>query len=125
MDAIGWLEETHAALEAGDNQAEAGQDVVQLMTVHSAKGLEFDVVFLVMLCEGLFPSERSVETSADEEEERRLFYVACTRAENMLFLFAPRFAVSGEGYRPLDPCRFLEEMSPDCYELADYAHRRL
>jgi hypothetical protein len=51
--------------------------------------------------------------------------VACTRAENMLFLFAPRFAVSGEGYRPLDPCRFLEEMSPECYELADYAHRRL
>ena len=67
---------------------------------------------------------RAIE-AGDVEEERRLFYVACTRAENMLFLFAPRFAVSGEGYRPLDPCRFLEEMSPDCYELADYAHRRL
>jgi cyclase len=70
------------------------------------------------------PLTRAID-EGDVEEERRLFYVACTRAENMLFLFAPRFAVSGEGYRPLDPCRFLEEMSPDCYELADYAHRRL
>ena len=93
-------------------------------TIHQSKGLEFPIVFLLGVADGLLPLTRAID-DGDVEEERRLFYVACTRAENLLYLFAPRFAVSGEGYRPLDPCRFLEEMSPDCYELADYAHRRL
>ncbi|HEY8048058.1 MAG TPA: 3'-5' exonuclease, partial [Ramlibacter sp.] len=77
---------THAALESGDNQAQAGQDAVQLMTVHSAKGLEFDCVFITGLEEGLFPSERSIAEIDGLEEERRLMYVAITRARNRLYL---------------------------------------
>jgi DNA helicase-2/ATP-dependent DNA helicase PcrA len=77
---------THAALESGDNQAQAGQDAVQLMTVHSAKGLEFDCVFITGLEEGLFPSERSMQDHDGLEEERRLMYVAITRARQRLYL---------------------------------------
>ncbi|MEJ8836112.1 UvrD-helicase domain-containing protein [Ramlibacter sp. AN1133] len=77
---------THAALESGDNQAQAGQDAVQLMTVHSAKGLEFDCVFVTGLEEGLFPSERSLSDHDGLEEERRLMYVAITRARQRLYL---------------------------------------
>jgi len=77
---------THAALESGDNQAQAGQDAVQLMTVHSAKGLEFDCVFISGLEEGLFPSERSMSDPDGLEEERRLMYVAITRARKRLYL---------------------------------------
>ncbi|MEY2751520.1 MAG: hypothetical protein RLZZ550_1491 [Verrucomicrobiota bacterium] len=110
--------------ESSDKKAEPEEDMLRLTTIHQSKGLEFPIVFLLGVADGLLPLTRAID-DGDVEEERRLFYVACTRAENMLFLFAPRFAVSGEGYRPLDPCRFIEEMSPDCYELADYAHRRL
>lgn len=77
---------THAALESGDNQAEAGQDAIQLMTVHSAKGLEFDCVFISGLEEGLFPHENSLSDPAGLEEERRLMYVAITRARKRLYL---------------------------------------
>jgi DNA helicase-2/ATP-dependent DNA helicase PcrA len=77
---------THAALEAGDNQAQAGQDAVQLMTVHSAKGLEFDAVFITGLEEGLFPHENSLSDVDGLEEERRLMYVAITRARQRLYL---------------------------------------
>jgi DNA helicase-2/ATP-dependent DNA helicase PcrA len=77
---------THAALEAGDNQAQAGQDALQLMTVHSAKGLEFDAVFITGLEEGLFPHENSLSDADGLEEERRLMYVAITRARQRLYL---------------------------------------
>ncbi|WHZ12383.1 MAG: ATP-dependent DNA helicase UvrD/PcrA [Burkholderiaceae bacterium] len=77
---------THAALESGDNQAQAGQDAVQLMTVHSAKGLEFDAVFISGLEEGLFPHENSLSDHQGLEEERRLMYVAITRARKRLYL---------------------------------------
>jgi len=77
---------THASLEAGDNQAQAGQDAVQLMTVHSAKGLEFDAVFITGLEEGLFPHENSLSSEDGLEEERRLMYVALTRAAKRLCL---------------------------------------
>jgi hypothetical protein len=77
---------THAALEAGDNQAQAGQDAVQLMTVHAAKGLEFDCVFITGLEEGLFPHENSSSDRASLEEERRLMYVAITRARKRLYI---------------------------------------
>ncbi|KML61255.1 DNA helicase [Burkholderia cepacia] len=77
---------SHASLEAGDNQAQAGQDAVQLMTVHAAKGLEFSAVFITGLEEGLFPHENSVLESDGLEEERRLMYVAITRAKERLYL---------------------------------------
>jgi DNA helicase-2/ATP-dependent DNA helicase PcrA len=77
---------THAALESGDNQAKTGQDAIQLMTVHSSKGLEFDCVFITGLEEGLFPSERSMADMDGLEEERRLMYVAITRARKRLYL---------------------------------------
>ena len=77
---------THAALEAGDNQAQAGQDAVQLMTVHAAKGLEFDAVFISGLEEGLFPHENSSLEAKALEEERRLMYVAITRARQRLYI---------------------------------------
>jgi DNA helicase-2/ATP-dependent DNA helicase PcrA len=77
---------SHASLEAGDNQAQAGQDALQLMTVHSAKGLEFDAVFITGLEEGLFPHENSAKEEGGVEEERRLMYVAITRARKRLYM---------------------------------------
>ncbi len=77
---------THAALEAGDNQAKTGQDAIQLMTVHSSKGLEFDCVFITGMEEGLFPHENSMSDHDGLEEERRLMYVAITRARKRLYL---------------------------------------
>ncbi|WP_179404036.1 UvrD-helicase domain-containing protein [Burkholderia guangdongensis] len=77
---------SHASLEAGDNQAQAGQDAVQLMTVHAAKGLEFAAVFITGLEEGLFPHENSAMEADGLEEERRLMYVAITRAKERLYL---------------------------------------
>ncbi len=77
---------THASLEAGDNQAQVGQDAIQLMTVHAAKGLEFDAVFITGVEEGLFPHENSLSDADGVEEERRLMYVAITRARQRLYL---------------------------------------
>jgi DNA helicase-2/ATP-dependent DNA helicase PcrA len=76
----------HAALEAGDTQADAGRPALQLMTVHSAKGLEFHTVFVTGLEEGLFPHENSLNDLDGVEEERRLMYVAITRARRKLYL---------------------------------------
>ncbi|MCS6763039.1 MAG: UvrD-helicase domain-containing protein [Candidatus Protistobacter heckmanni] len=77
---------SHASLEAGDNQAQAGQDAVQMMTVHAAKGLEFHAVFITGLEQGLFPNENSMLEADNLEEERRLMYVAITRARERLYL---------------------------------------
>ena len=77
---------SHAALEAGDEQADAWEDCVQLMTLHSAKGLEFPLVFIAGMEEGLFPHRRSVSDSGGLEEERRLCYVGATRAMSQLYL---------------------------------------
>jgi len=77
---------THAALESGDNQAQAGQDAIQLMTVHASKGLEFDAVFIGGMEEGLFPHENAMSDHDGLEEERRLMYVAITRARQRLYL---------------------------------------
>jgi len=77
---------SHAALESGDNQAQAGEDAIQLMTVHASKGLEFDAVFIGGLEEGLFPHENAMSDYDGLEEERRLMYVAITRARKRLYL---------------------------------------
>jgi len=103
---------THAALEAGEHQAGEGQDALQMMTVHSAKGLEFDAVFLTGLEEGLFPHEQSVTEKDGLEEERRLAYVAITRARKRLYLsFAQTRMLHGQTRYNL-PSRFLDEV-PD------------
>ena len=101
---------SHASLEAGDNQAEVGQDALQLMTVHSAKGLEFDAVFITGLEEGLFPHENSAKETDGIEEERRLMYVAITRARQRLFLsFAQTRMLHGQ-VRYNTKSRFLNEL---------------
>ena len=86
---------------------------IKLSTIHQAKGLEFEVVFVIMLCDGLFPSARSTESNDGEEEERRLFYVSITRAKNELYLCYPNmragFGASGmETFQ--SPSRFLSEI---------------
>ncbi len=100
----------HAALEAGEHQAGEGQDALQMMTVHSAKGLEFGAVFISGLEEGLFPHEQSVAERNGLEEERRLMYVAITRARQRLYLsFAQTRMLHGQTRYNL-PSRFLEEI---------------
>jgi len=101
---------THAALEAGDNQAQAGQDAVQLMTVHSAKGLEFDAVFITGLEEGLFPHENSMSDADGLEEERRLMYVAITRARQRLYLSFSQTRMLHGQTRYNVKSRFLDEL---------------
>ena len=103
---------THAALEAGDNQAQAGQDAIQLMTVHAAKGLEFDAVFITGLEEGLFPHENSMSDHDGLEEERRLMYVAITRARKRLYLSFSQTRMLHGQTRYHVKSRFLEEL-PD------------
>ncbi|MDE2155121.1 MAG: UvrD-helicase domain-containing protein [Xanthomonadaceae bacterium] len=101
---------SHAALESGENQGEAWDDCVQLMTLHSAKGLEFPVVFLVGMEEGLFPSQRSVDDEGRLEEERRLAYVGITRArERLIVTHAESRRMHGTEMLAR-PSRFLGEM---------------
>lgn len=103
----------HASLEAGEHQAEQNQEAVQLMTVHSAKGLEFDVVFLGGLEEGLFPHENSLNDEGGLEEERRLMYVAITRARDRLYLsFSQQRMLHGQTRYNIRS-RFLEEVPED------------
>ncbi|MFG5777622.1 UvrD-helicase domain-containing protein [Comamonas sp. J-3] len=101
---------THAALEAGDNQAQAGQDAVQLMTVHASKGLEFDVVFIAGLEEGLFPHENAMSDMGGLEEERRLMYVAITRARKRLYLSTSQTRMLHGTTRYNVRSRFLDEL---------------
>jgi len=101
-------------VEAEDDQAAKDDtDKIRLSTIHQAKGLEFDAVFVIMLCDGLFPSSRSLEGDEGEEEERRLFYVAITRAKTELYLSYPLMRASftnsgGDGRQR--PSRFLSEI---------------
>jgi DNA helicase-2/ATP-dependent DNA helicase PcrA len=107
---------THAALESGESQAEEFESAVQLMTMHSAKGLEFPLVFIAGLEEGMFPSQQSVEEIGRLEEERRLCYVGMTRAMKKLYLLhAESRRIYGQ-----EKChkasRFLRELPEDCVE---------
>ena len=106
----------HAALEAGEAGAGPDEDAVQMMTLHAAKGLEFPLVFLSGMEEGLFPNSRSLEEPGRLEEERRLAYVGMTRAERELFLtFAEVRRIYGrETYN--QPSRFIRELPPEFVE---------
>ncbi len=104
----------HASLEAGEHQAGSGQDALQLMTVHAAKGLEFHSVFLSGLEEGLFPHENSLNEANGTAEERRLMYVAMTRARRRLYLsFAQSRMLHGQTRYNI-PSRFLDEIPESC-----------
>ena len=102
---------TLASLEAGEHQAGEGQEAVQLMSVHAAKGLEFDVVFITGLEQGLFPHENSVNQGRDGlEEERRLMYVAVTRARQRLYVTCAQTRMLHGQTRYCVPSSFLEEI---------------
>ncbi len=104
---------SQAALEAGEDQVKDGADGVQLMTLHSAKGLEFPLVFLVGLEEGLFPHQRSHENPAELQEERRLCYVGITRArERLVLTHAEARRLHGDEKYP-QPSRFIRELPPE------------
>jgi len=111
---------THAALEAGEGQAEAWEDCVQLMTLHSAKGLEFPLVFMCGMEEGLFPHQRSAEEEGRLQEERRLCYVGITRAREQLVLsYAEQRRLYGKEMYPMPssfigeiPAQYIEEIRP-------------
>ncbi len=104
----------HASLEAGEHQAGGGQDALQLMTVHAAKGLEFHSVFLSGLEEGLFPHENSLNEINGIAEERRLMYVAMTRARRRLYLsFAQSRMLHGQTRYHI-ASRFLDEIPQSC-----------
>jgi len=105
---------THAALEAGDNQAQAGEDAIQLMTVHASKGLEFDVVFITGLEEGLFPHENAMNDYEGLEEERRLMYVAITRARKRLYLSHSQTRMLHGQTRYNLKSRFFDELPEHC-----------
>lgn len=105
-----------AALEAGERQADEWESSVQLMTLHSAKGLEFPLVFMIGVEEGLFPSQQSHEDASRLEEERRLAYVGITRAEKQLMItYATRRRLHGKEFFPA-PSRFIKEIPEDCIE---------
>jgi DNA helicase-2/ATP-dependent DNA helicase PcrA len=107
---------SHAVLESGEGQAEAWEDCVQMMTLHSAKGLEFPVVFLCGLEDGLFPHQRSITDVQGLEEERRLCYVGTTRAMKRLYLtYAEQRRMHGvDSYGA--PSRFIAEIPADLIE---------
>ncbi|MEH0834454.1 DNA helicase II [Pectobacterium cacticida] len=107
---------SHAALEAGEGQADANQDAVQLMTLHSAKGLEFPQVFIVGMEEGMFPSQMSLDEGGRLEEERRLAYVGVTRAmQKLTITYAESRRLYGkEAFHR--PSRFVGELPEECVE---------
>lgn len=105
---------SHASLEAGDNQAKAGEDAIQLMTIHAAKGLEFDVVFITGVEEGLFPHENSLLADGGLEEERRLMYVAITRARERLYISMAQSRMLHGQTRYSIRSRFLDELPEGC-----------
>jgi len=107
---------THAALESGESQADEHESAVQLMTMHSAKGLEFPLVFIAGLEEGMFPSQQSVEDLSRLEEERRLCYVGMTRAMQKLYLcHAESRRLYGQE-KNHKASRFLKELPETCVE---------
>jgi DNA helicase-2/ATP-dependent DNA helicase PcrA len=117
---------SHAALEAGDTQAADGRPALQLMTVHAAKGLEFHTVFVTGLEEGLFPHENSLSEADGLEEERRLMYVAITRARRRLYVTQAQSRMLHGQTRYNIPSRFLTELPPDLVQwLSPYRRKAI
>jgi DNA helicase-2/ATP-dependent DNA helicase PcrA len=114
----------HAALESGETQAAEGADALQLMTVHSAKGLEFAAVFITGLEEGLFPHEQSVLEDDGLEEERRLMYVAITRARTRLYLSHAQTRLLHGQTRYNVASRFIDEIPENVVKRLSSAPRR-
>ncbi len=114
-NSLGEFLESITLVSDADNYDET-QDAVVLMTIHSAKGLEFPVVFLTGLEEGLFPGMRSMESEEDIEEERRLCYVAITRAKNRLYITKTLSRTLHGKTSPSIPSRFFNEIPADCME---------
>ena len=104
---------SHASLEAGEHQADVGREALQLMTVHASKGLEFKAVFISGLEEGLCPHEQSLYENNGIEEERRLMYVAVTRARQRLYLSHAQSRMLHGQVRYGIPSRFLDEIPPE------------
>lgn len=115
---------SHAALEAGERQSGEGDDAVQLMTIHSAKGLEFHAVFVSGLEEGLFPHSNSRNEAGGLEEERRLMYVALTRARRRLYLSCAQSRMLHGQTNYNIPSRFLNEIPPELIQPVGFAEFR-
>ncbi|NQD72416.1 UvrD-helicase domain-containing protein [Sphingobacterium shayense] len=113
-----------ALLTNDDNDKDPNADTVSLMTIHSSKGLEFPNVFIVGLEENLFPSQLSLNSRSELEEERRLFYVAVTRAEKMLHLSYATSRYRWGSLNNCEPSRFLDELNPACLDI-DFQQRSI
>ncbi len=114
--------------ESGDRVIRQGESCIRLSTIHQSKGLEFPHVFIIGLADGLFPNKRAIDGEGDLEEERRLFYVASTRAEKSLYLLYPTLANQKGAPVRLMQSRFLKELPESKYELhnahANYPYGR-
>jgi DNA helicase-2/ATP-dependent DNA helicase PcrA len=104
-------------LEAEEARASGEEDAIRLSTIHQAKGLEFEIVFVPWLTEGMFPSGRAIDDDPSASEERRLFYVVTTRAKDELYLLIPEYRRKRDGgTQYFDPSRFIEELDEDLVE---------
>jgi DNA helicase-2/ATP-dependent DNA helicase PcrA len=109
--------------ESGDRVVRQGESCIRLSTIHQSKGLEYPHVFIIGLADGLFPNKRAIDGEGDLEEERRLFYVAATRAERSLHLLYPTLANQKGMPVRLMQSRFIKELPESRYELLN-AHSR-
>ncbi|MHA1293166.1 MAG: ATP-dependent helicase [Promethearchaeota archaeon] len=100
---------------------ENNKNKIILSTIHKAKGLEWKVVFIINLLESYFPYIRNLDKKADIEEERRIFYVAITRAKDILYLLTPKLIHKSYGTKTLSISRFIKELNPNLYNLKDYS----
>jgi len=109
--------------ESGDRVVKQGESCIRLSTIHQSKGLEYPHVFIIGLADGLFPNKRAIDGEGDLEEERRLFYVATTRAERSLHILFPTLANQKGTPVRLMQSRFIKELPESRYELLN-AHSR-
>jgi len=114
---IDFLTELTLMSSSEERDDESARPRIKLTTIHQAKGLEWSTVFIIWLVEGRFPNENNIESVDEEEEERRLFYVAVTRAKDSLYLLSPQWSRDRSGSTlKMEPSRFLREIPEECYE---------